>query len=347
MSSVSFLRKETKDAYVQYEKTISYDRKLSWKAKGLLTIFLGLKNGQDFKLSQIYDYSTDGESSTDSGIDELKKQGYFELQRWRGKKGHFEWGFVIHETPLTVPVLKWRVIDNPNRVGDSETDLQKIADKLDVDIETVKRILEEKNKSSINDYKNDFLAGVKVVDLILNQDNLKPFALDKVKIQSLKAVFIEQKTVFSAKYKSLEEVNKHFFNWIPKYLSKTEKPVKPMRKTDNLPPQYEKENVVKKVVLYKKQMEGVTENHTLTYYKESVKNLLHWLGICEKNGWLSDRQLIEYDTLKEKSDKGLLKPDFTRQQAKNRQDTELKPTKYEAAKEVTDKLSNLAQQRQA
>jgi hypothetical protein len=63
------------------------DPNMSWKAKGLLTLLIGNKEGWYSYKETIKKYGTDREKSVSSGLKELEKNGYLIRLRYRKKKG--------------------------------------------------------------------------------------------------------------------------------------------------------------------------------------------------------------------------------------------------------------------
>jgi hypothetical protein len=63
------------------------DPNMSWKAKGLLTLLIGNKEGWYSYKETIKKYGSDREKSVSSGLKELEKNGYLIRLRYRKKKG--------------------------------------------------------------------------------------------------------------------------------------------------------------------------------------------------------------------------------------------------------------------
>lgn len=65
------------------------DERLSWKAKGILSLIISIRDDLKITRSNILKYSTDGKESVSSGFAELIKFNYLESNRKRNSRGHF------------------------------------------------------------------------------------------------------------------------------------------------------------------------------------------------------------------------------------------------------------------
>lgn len=78
------------------------DKRLSLKAKGLLSVMLSLPDKWDYSLKGLVSICKEGESSVDSGLKELKKYGYLVIDKIPPSKtesGRFEYVYNIYECP--------------------------------------------------------------------------------------------------------------------------------------------------------------------------------------------------------------------------------------------------------
>lgn len=77
------------------------DRRLSWKAKGLLSTMLSLPDDWNYTIEGLAQLSDDGIKSTNSGLLELEKYGYLIRNQKRNQNGHFGiTEYIIYEQPL-------------------------------------------------------------------------------------------------------------------------------------------------------------------------------------------------------------------------------------------------------
>lgn len=81
------------------------DRRLSYKAKGLLSVILSLPPEWDYTIGGLAALSADGTDSVNSGIRELEKYGYItrrQLRDERGRMSHNE--YLVYENPADNPL---------------------------------------------------------------------------------------------------------------------------------------------------------------------------------------------------------------------------------------------------
>jgi len=95
--SKSIIRTDKKSNYVVLDKSFLKDKRLSWKAKGLLSYMLSLPDDWEFYLDELERHSTDGMSSLRSGFKELQDNGYVTRKRERKPDGKFRWTTIVHE----------------------------------------------------------------------------------------------------------------------------------------------------------------------------------------------------------------------------------------------------------
>lgn len=78
------------------------DRKLSLKAKGILSIMLSLPEGWNYSTEGLATLSKDGKDSVSTTLQELEQNGYLIRQRKLNEKGQFD-GYIynIYEQPQT------------------------------------------------------------------------------------------------------------------------------------------------------------------------------------------------------------------------------------------------------
>lgn len=76
------------------------DKKLSFKAKGLLSYMLSLPDDWDYSLNGLCKASLDGDSSIRSALKELQENNYLKIERIRNEKGCYESIYSIFEQPI-------------------------------------------------------------------------------------------------------------------------------------------------------------------------------------------------------------------------------------------------------
>lgn len=76
--------------FVQIRNEWARDRRLGYKARGLLTYLHSHEDGYELSLAQIIRDSTDGKDAVKTGLEELEAAGY--LTRLRGRADNGRWG---------------------------------------------------------------------------------------------------------------------------------------------------------------------------------------------------------------------------------------------------------------
>ncbi len=104
MEVLNRLKKHKKaNPFVQIDRAIINDSRLSWKAKGLLMYLLDQSDEWQFYQTEICSHGPDGRSSVVSGLKELEQCGYLNRTWIRDAKGKYTgriWG--IYEEPIEV-----------------------------------------------------------------------------------------------------------------------------------------------------------------------------------------------------------------------------------------------------
>lgn len=120
------------------------DKKLSFKAKGLLSYMLSLPNEWDYSLEGLCKASKDSKTSLQSALKELKEYNYLEITREHTEKGQFIWVYNIYEQPKPYTDFPYMVkpsMDNQPQINTNR-------------INTKKRKYKKKNFSTISDTNN-------------------------------------------------------------------------------------------------------------------------------------------------------------------------------------------------
>lgn len=77
------------------------DKRLSWKAKGLLSTMLSLPDNWNYTIEGLASLSDDGVKATNTGLAELEKCGYLIRKQLRDSKGQFVMmEYTIYEKPI-------------------------------------------------------------------------------------------------------------------------------------------------------------------------------------------------------------------------------------------------------
>lgn len=94
------------------------NRKLSLRAKGLLSLMLSLPEDWDYTLKGLACINREGVDAIRMAIKELEAEGYIVRSRFRNEKGQLtDTEYVIHEKPILVsPALEKPMLENPIQV---------------------------------------------------------------------------------------------------------------------------------------------------------------------------------------------------------------------------------------
>ena len=93
--------KDADHPFAQIDKQLINDRRLSWKAKGLMLYLLSKPDDWQVIIGDLVNHARDSEGSTRNGINELIQFGYIKREPIRDKqKGYIKsWQYDIAETP--------------------------------------------------------------------------------------------------------------------------------------------------------------------------------------------------------------------------------------------------------
>ena len=90
------------------------DRRLSLKAKGLLSQMLSLPNDWDYTVAGLVFINKESKAAIQSTLKELEERGYLTRTRTQNDKGQFDYIYDIYEKPATEkPQTENRYADNP------------------------------------------------------------------------------------------------------------------------------------------------------------------------------------------------------------------------------------------
>lgn len=99
---MSIYRVQKNKNYVTMNRTALNDKRLSWKAKGIMAYMLSMPDDWVFYIEELTKHSTDGEKAFRTGFKELKDNGYVQRQPIRDGKKIVGWDTVVHEVPQTL-----------------------------------------------------------------------------------------------------------------------------------------------------------------------------------------------------------------------------------------------------
>ena len=119
--------------YVVMNRTALNDKRLSWKAKGIMAYLLSMPDDWVFYMEELQSHSTDGKASFQSGFKELKDCGYVERRPVREGQRIKEWETIVHEIPINPLQSDFQEVEN-QEVGFQEVENQPL---LSTDINQV------------------------------------------------------------------------------------------------------------------------------------------------------------------------------------------------------------------
>jgi len=108
--------KNKENPYAQIAKTAVQDKRLTWKATGLLAYILSLPDDWQIYAVDLARRKADGISATRSALKELATAGYIELISSRNEKGKYiKHEHLVHENPLTtIQKTEYGFLDTTN-----------------------------------------------------------------------------------------------------------------------------------------------------------------------------------------------------------------------------------------
>lgn len=87
--------------FVTVHKNFIHDKKLTFKAKGILLYLLSRPDDWQIYETEILNHTMDGKDSLKSGIKELEEVGYITRTRKRNNKGHLNgYEYLVYEHPI-------------------------------------------------------------------------------------------------------------------------------------------------------------------------------------------------------------------------------------------------------
>lgn len=94
------VRVEKNANYTVMNRTALNDKRLSWKAKGIIAYMLSMPDDWVFYMDELMTHATDGKTSFQNGMKELKACGYVERRPVREGQRIKEWETIVHEVPI-------------------------------------------------------------------------------------------------------------------------------------------------------------------------------------------------------------------------------------------------------
>jgi hypothetical protein len=109
-----------KNNFVMLDKGFIDDKRLSYKAKGILTYLLSKPDGWKVIVKDLCNHARDGERAVYSGLKELKNFGYYQKYPVREGQRIVRWESVVYECPEDCPKETKKSNNNPKEPNHKE-----------------------------------------------------------------------------------------------------------------------------------------------------------------------------------------------------------------------------------
>ena len=155
------------------------DKRMSLKAKGLLSFMLSLPLDWDYSLDGLEKICKEGKDSIRSALNELKLYGYLVIKKTQNNKGIFEYEYMIYEYPYSEnPDMDYPDMENPTQINTNIQNTKKQNDKED---------REDKPKSSFFDAGKHNRLTLELIDRkYITQDDIQLYFYDNLFDELLK-----------------------------------------------------------------------------------------------------------------------------------------------------------------
>lgn len=144
---MSVFRVEKNNNYTVMANYHLRDKKLSFKAKGLLSYMLSLPEDWDYSLNGLASVSKEGIKAIKNIIGELKEQGYLKINKIRKENGQYQYEYLIREIPegIEPEYQKGYAVK-----GESVKDIQ-----INTNKQNTKEQIDKEDKSKKSSFFND------------------------------------------------------------------------------------------------------------------------------------------------------------------------------------------------
>ena len=149
------------------------DKRMSLKAKGLLSFILSLPLDWDYSLDGLEKICKEGKDSIRSALNELKLYGYLVIKKTKNEKGIFEYEYMIYEYPYSEnPDMDYPDMENPTQINTNIQNTKKQNDKED---------RKDKPKSSFFDAGKHNRLTLELIDRkYITQDDIQLYFYDNL-----------------------------------------------------------------------------------------------------------------------------------------------------------------------
>lgn len=147
------IRVEKSNNYTVLHRAALNDKRLSWKAKGIIAYMLSMPDDWVFHLEELMKHSTDGEKSFRSGFKELKNYGYVKRFPVYKDKKIDHWETVVFEVPQTQENTLLARNVHVGNVDVQKEGLLSTDSLLSIDNNNVELIVEYLNAKALKNFK--------------------------------------------------------------------------------------------------------------------------------------------------------------------------------------------------
>lgn len=205
------------------------EKKMSLKAKGLLSLMLSLPDDWNYSVSGLVTLSKDGKDGVMTALAELEKFGYLERERVVNEKGQFSGiEYNIYEEPqrekpiAEKPILEKQKAEKPtaeNRPQLNTNSIKYLLDKITIILNTKDEELLELYKQYII-ARDNMKAPLTDVGLVKLVERAKRLSNDNVRVEKVileTAIINNWKNIYLPREQELEEVRGGLANDLKSY----------------------------------------------------------------------------------------------------------------------------------
>jgi superfamily I DNA/RNA helicase len=95
----TIIRVEKTREFVVMNNRFLRNKQMSLKAKGLLALCLSLPDDWDYSINGLVAITKESVTAVRNAMKELEELGYMKINKFQNEKGHFNYEYVIYETP--------------------------------------------------------------------------------------------------------------------------------------------------------------------------------------------------------------------------------------------------------
>jgi hypothetical protein len=131
MSTV--LRVEKNRNYTVMSNQFLRNKQLSMKAKGLLAVCLSLPDDWDYSINGLVAICKESITAVRNAMKELEAHGYMKINKLQNEKGHFQYEYVIYETPVIENLyvdnadMENLVVDNQQQLNTNQLSTEEVS----------------------------------------------------------------------------------------------------------------------------------------------------------------------------------------------------------------------------